>query len=104
MNGRPLTVNWPAENSPAVLETWFAGTQAGHAVADVLFGDANPGGKLPVTFPRHVGQVPIYYNQKSTGRPPTDQKYTSKYLDVPVTRSEERRVGKECSSRWSPYH
>jgi len=85
MNGRPLTINWAAENSPAILETWFAGTQAGNAIADVLFGDVNPGGKLPVTFPRHVGQVPIYYNQKSTGRPPTDQKYTSKYLDVPVT-------------------
>ncbi len=85
MNGRPLTINWAAENSPAILETWFAGTQAGHSIADVLFGDVNPGGKLPVTFPRHVGQVPIYYNQKSTGRPPTDQKYTSKYLDVPVT-------------------
>ena len=85
MNGRPLTINWLAENSPAVLETWFAGTQAGHAIADVLFGDVNPGGKLPVTFPRAVGQLPLYYNQKRTGRPPTDQKYTSKYLDVPVT-------------------
>lgn len=85
MNGRPLTINWLAENSPAILETWFAGTQAGPAIADVLFGDVNPGGKLPVTFPRTLGQVPIYYNHKSTGRPPTDQKYTSKYLDVPVT-------------------
>lgn len=85
LNGRPLTINWLAENSPAILETWFAGTQAGPAIADVLFGDVNPGGKLPVTFPRTVGQVPIYYNHKSTGRPPTDQKYTSKYLDVPVT-------------------
>jgi beta-glucosidase len=85
MNGRPLTINWVAENSPAILETWFAGTQGGHAIADVLFGDVNPGGKLPVTFPRTLGQVPIYYNHKSTGRPPTDQKYTSKYLDVPVT-------------------
>jgi beta-glucosidase len=85
MNGRPLTINWVAENSPAILESWFAGTQAGLAIADVLFGDVNPGGKLPVTFPRTIGQVPIYYNHLSTGRPPTDQKYTSKYLDVPVT-------------------
>jgi beta-glucosidase len=86
MNGRPLTINWMAENSPAILETWFAGTQAGNAIADVLFGDVNPGGKLPVTFPRNVGQIPIYYNAKSTGRPPDpNNKYTSKYLDVPVT-------------------
>jgi beta-glucosidase len=85
MNGRPLTIPWLAENSPALLESWFSGTQAGPAIADALFGDVNPGGKLPVTFPRTLGQVPIYYNHKSTGRPPTDQKYTSKYLDVPVT-------------------
>jgi beta-glucosidase len=75
-----------AENSPAILETWYAGTQAGNAIADVLFGDVNPGGKLPVTFPRNVGQIPIYYNYKTTGRPPDpNNKYTSKYLDVPVT-------------------
>jgi beta-glucosidase len=85
MNGRPLTISWLADNSPAILESWFPGTQAGPAIAEVLFGDVNPGGKLPVTFPRTLGQVPIYYNHKSTGRPPTDQKYTSKYLDVPVT-------------------
>ncbi len=86
MNGRPLTINWIAENSPAILETWFAGTEAGNAIADVLFGDVNPGGKLPVTFPRHVGQIPLYYNHKSTGRPPdAKNKYTSKYLDVDVT-------------------
>lgn len=86
MNGRPLTINWIAENSPAILETWFAGTQAGNAIADVLFGDVNPGGKLPVTFPRAVGQVPLYYNHFNTGRPPdVNNKYTSKYLDVPWT-------------------
>ena len=83
MNGRPLTINWLAENTPAILETWFAGTQAGNAIADVLFGDVNPGGKLPVTFPRNVGQIPLYYNHKNTGRPPdAGNKYTSKYLDV----------------------
>jgi beta-glucosidase len=86
MNGRPLTINWVAENAPAILETWFAGTQAGNAIADVLFGDASPGGKLPVTFPRAVGQLPLYYNHKSTGRPPDpNNKYTSKYLDVQWT-------------------
>ncbi|MGI8788456.1 MAG: glycoside hydrolase family 3 N-terminal domain-containing protein [Pyrinomonadaceae bacterium] len=86
MNGRPLTINWLAENSPAILETWFAGTEAGDAIADTLFGDANPGGKLPVTFPRSVGQIPIYYNHLPTGRPfDAANKYTSKYLDIPNT-------------------
>jgi beta-glucosidase len=82
VSGRPLTIGWLADRAPAILATWFPGTEAGHAVADVLFGKANPGGKLPVTFPRTVGQVPIYYSQKSTGRPPSEEnKYTSKYLD-----------------------
>lgn len=83
MNGRPLTINWAAENAPAILETWFAGTMAGPAIADTLFGDAVPGGKLPVTFPRSIGQIPIYYNHKNTGRPfKESEKYTSKYLDI----------------------
>jgi beta-glucosidase len=86
MNGRPLSIIWIAENIPSILETWFGGTQAGNAIADVLFGDVNPGGKLPVTFPRSVGQVPLYYNHKNTGRPPdANNKYTSKYLDLPWT-------------------
>lgn len=86
MNGRPLTINWAAENSPAILETWFAGTEAGNAIADVLFGDAAPSGKLPITFPRSVGQIPIYYNALPTGRPfDAGNKYSSKYLDVPNT-------------------
>ena len=84
MNGRPLTINWIAERVPAVIETWYAGTQAGNGIADVLFGDVNPGGKLPVTFPAAIGQVPIYYNHKNTGRPPNAaNKYSSKYLDAP---------------------
>ena len=86
MNGRPMTLNWIADNAPAILETWFGGIQAGNAIADVLFGDTNPGGKLPVTFPRAVGQIPLYYGHKNTGRPPDpNNKFTSKYLDVPVT-------------------
>ena len=85
-NGRPLSVVWLAAEVPAIVEAWFLGTQMGHAVADVLFGDYNPGGKLPVTVPRTTGQIPIYYDQKNTGRPPAaDNKYTSKYLDVPWT-------------------
>lgn len=82
MNGRPLTIGWISKNIPAILETWFLGTQAGNAIADVLFGDYNPSGKLPVTFPRSEGQIPIYYSMRNTGRPiDPNNKYTSKYLD-----------------------
>jgi len=83
MNGRPLAIQWLHDNVPAIMETWFLGTEHGSATADVLFGDANPGGRLPVTFPRVTGQVPIYYAHRNTGRPPSVQnKYSSKYLDV----------------------
>ncbi|MDZ7267728.1 MAG: glycoside hydrolase family 3 C-terminal domain-containing protein [candidate division KSB1 bacterium] len=85
MNGRPLTVPWLAEQVPALVESWFLGVQHGHAVADVLFGAVNPSGKLPVTFPRSEGQIPLYYNFKQTGRPPGEDKYTSKYLDFTST-------------------
>ena len=68
-NGRPLAINWADENIPAILEGWQLGTQSGHAIAQVLYGDYNPSGKLPMTFPRNVGQVPLYYNYKNTGRP-----------------------------------
>lgn len=84
MNGRPLAIPWLAENAPAILETWWLGTEAGNAIADVLFGDFNPSGKLPMTFPRSVGQVPIFYNEKNTGRPfDPNSKWTSKYIDAP---------------------
>jgi beta-glucosidase len=86
MNGRPLTLPWENANMDAILETWFSGTRAGDAIADVLFGKYNPSGKLSMTFPRSVGQIPIYYSEKNTGRPIDEQqKYTSKYLDIPNT-------------------
>ena len=82
-SGRPLAIRWAAEHVPAILQGWALGVETGHALADVLFGDVSPSGKLPVTIPRSVGQVPIYYNHKNTGRPPAEQKYTSKYIDLP---------------------
>lgn len=86
-NGRPLALNWLEQNTDAIVETWFLGSQAGHAIADVLFGDYNPSGKLTMSFPHNVGQVPVYYNHFNTGRPVTsatqDQKFISKYIDCP---------------------
>ncbi|HXE80400.1 MAG TPA: beta-glucosidase BglX [Vicinamibacterales bacterium] len=84
MNGRPLVLTWMAEHVPAIVEAWHLGSQAGHAIADVLFGDYNPSGKLPMSFPRHVGQLPMSYNHKSTGRPgPSDTVFWSQYTDSP---------------------
>lgn len=84
--GRPLTLAWEQANVPAILNVWFGGTQSGNAIADVVFGKVSPSGKLPVTFPQNVGQIPLYYNHKNTGRPLADgqwfQKYRSNYLDV----------------------
>jgi beta-glucosidase len=83
MNGRPLTLGWVADNAPALLETWYPGTEGGNAVADVLLGKVDPGGKLPMSFPQNVGQIPITYNELPTGRPyDPNNKYTSRYLDV----------------------
>ena len=84
MSGRPMTLGWTAENIPAIVEAWHGGSQAGHAIADVLFGDANPSGKLPVAFPRHVGQLPMTYAHKNTGRPGPEPGVTwSAYTDSP---------------------
>lgn len=84
--GRPLTLKWEQENVPAILNVWFGGSEAGYAIADVLFGDVNPSGKLSTTFPQNIGQVPLFYNHKNTGRPLPEgkwfQKFRSNYLDV----------------------
>ncbi|STW13091.1 beta-D-glucoside glucohydrolase [Klebsiella pneumoniae subsp. rhinoscleromatis] len=84
MNGRPLALVKEDQQADALLETWFAGTEGGHAIADVLFGDYNPSGKLPMSFPRSVGQIPNYYRHLNTGRPYNPEKpnkYTSRYFD-----------------------
>lgn len=87
MNGRPLTLGWEAENMDAILEAWWPGTMGGDAIAQTLYGMNNPSGKLPISFPRNVGQLPLYYNAKNTGRPylgvtDPEQKYKSRYIDV----------------------
>jgi beta-glucosidase len=87
-NGRPLAIPWADENIPAIVEGWHLGTQSGNAIAQVLYGDYNPSGKLPMTFPRNVGQVPIYYNYKNTGRPVMNEPesvFWSHYIDVENT-------------------
>jgi beta-glucosidase len=86
-NGRPLALPWAAKNIPSIVEAWQLGTQAGNAIAQVLYGDYNPSGKLPMSFPRNVGQCPIYYNNYSTGRPNiTDNNvFWSHYMDVENT-------------------
>ncbi len=85
-NGRPLTLNWESSHIPAILDVWFGGTEAGNAVADVVFGNYNPSGKLSVSFPFSVGQIPVYYNHLNTGRPfhiGDSPKFKSDYLDIP---------------------
>jgi beta-glucosidase len=84
--GRPLTIDWELENLPAILLAWHPGTEGGNALADVLLGNYNPAGKITVTFPRNVGQIPLYYSMKNTGRPMRpDDLYTSRYRDCPNT-------------------
>lgn len=83
--GRPLIFNWASDNIPAIVYTWWLGTEAGNSIADVLFGTVNPGGKLPMSFPRTEGQIPVYYNHYNTGRPAknnTDRNYVSAYIDL----------------------
>ncbi|HET7199808.1 MAG TPA: glycoside hydrolase family 3 C-terminal domain-containing protein, partial [Burkholderiales bacterium] len=81
-NGRPLEINWIAEHASAILESWFPGVEGGNAVLDVLFGDVNPGGRLPVSWPRAAGQEPLYYNHNLTHAPESDPKFTSRYWDL----------------------
>lgn len=85
MNGRPLAIKWENDHIPAILDAWQLGTETGNALADILFGEYNPSGKLVASFPHTTGQVPIYYNHKNTGRPALEaERFTSKYLDTPI--------------------
>jgi beta-glucosidase len=84
INGRPLELSWAASNVAAILEAWHPGTEGGNAVADILYGDATPGGKLPVTWPRSAGQIPIYYAHNLTQEPETKKGFTSRYWDIPA--------------------
>jgi beta-glucosidase len=83
MNGRPLNIAWASEHVPAILEAWYPGAQGGNGIADVLFGDTNPGGKLPLTWPRSEGQIPIYYAHNLTHQPDSAPGFTSRYWDLP---------------------
>ncbi len=85
LNGRPLSIGWAAENVPAILEAWEPGSEGGHAIADILFGDTNPGGKLPVTFPRKASHAPLYYARNLTHMPEGSPMYRSRYWDGPTT-------------------
>jgi beta-glucosidase len=85
INGRPLDISWAAEHVPAILEAWYPGSQGGNGVADVLFGDANPAGHLPVSWPRSSGQFPLYYNHNLTQRPEDAPDFTSRYWDISST-------------------
>ena len=85
LNGRPLSIGWAAENVPAILEAWEPGSEGGQAVADILFGDANPGGKLPVTFPRKASHAPLYYARDLSHQPEISPMYRSRYWDGPTT-------------------
>ena len=85
LNGRPLSINWAAENVPAILEAWEPGSEGGHAIADILFGDVNPGGKLPVTFPRKASHAPLYYARDLSHQPEDSPMYRSRYWDGPTT-------------------